>query len=162
MAKSISIFCKILSSHQVYVCKETLNFIKTEVKRIKEQVISLAPTKISINDMEVSVKPTLIFCMIDGKICDAVAGCESTQTCYLYGANPSEMNYERIIMQKTVNRDLLSLGLSLLHTWIRLFECILHLSYRLEIKSWQARGAENKNKVTEKKKNKSKRSSRVS
>ncbi|GBO26462.1 hypothetical protein AVEN_127211-1 [Araneus ventricosus] len=48
--------------------KETLNVIKTEVKRIKEQVVSLLPTKISINDMEVSVKPTLIFCMIDGKI----------------------------------------------------------------------------------------------
>ncbi|GBM41033.1 hypothetical protein AVEN_180940-1 [Araneus ventricosus] len=48
--------------------------------------------------------------------------------------------------------DLLPLGLSPLHTWIRFFECILHLSYRLEIKSWQARGAENKNKVTEKKK----------
>ncbi|GBN36511.1 hypothetical protein AVEN_10573-1 [Araneus ventricosus] len=52
--------------------KETLYVIKTEVKRIKEQLISLLPTKISINDMEVSVKPTLIICMIDGKICNAV------------------------------------------------------------------------------------------
>ncbi|GBL75702.1 hypothetical protein AVEN_155009-1 [Araneus ventricosus] len=126
--------------------EETLNVIKTaEVKRIKEQV-SLLPTKISINDMEVSVKPTLIFCMIDGKICNAVAGCESTQTCYLCGAKPSEMNKERITMQKTINRDLLSTGLSPLHTWIRFFECILHLSYRFEIKP---RRAENKNKVTE-------------
>ncbi|GBM11348.1 hypothetical protein AVEN_13577-1 [Araneus ventricosus] len=137
--------------------KETLNVIKTEVERIKEQVISLLPTKISINDMEVSVKPTLIFCMIDGKICNAAAGRESTQTYYFCGAKPSEMNNEMIIMQKTVNRDLLSLGLSLLHIWIRFFECILHLSYRLEIKSWQARGAENRNKVAEKKKDKSKR-----
>ncbi|GBO24771.1 hypothetical protein AVEN_17149-1 [Araneus ventricosus] len=112
--------------------------------------------------MEVSVKPALIFCIIDGKICNAVAGCESTQTCYLCGAKLSEMNDERIIMQKTVNRYLLSLSLSPLHTWIRFFECILHLSYRLEIKSWPARGAENKNKVVEKKKNESKRSSRVS
>ncbi|GBL72728.1 hypothetical protein AVEN_127961-1 [Araneus ventricosus] len=130
--------------------KETSNVIKTEVKRIKEQVISSLPTKISINDMEVSVKQTLIFCMIDGKMCNAVAGCESTQTCYLFGAKPSEMNDERI-MQKIFNRDLLSLGLSPLHSWIRFFECILHLSYRLEIKSWPARGAENENKVAEKK-----------
>ncbi|GBN31393.1 hypothetical protein AVEN_105314-1 [Araneus ventricosus] len=101
--------------------------------------------------MEVSVKPTLIFYIIDFKICNAVAGCESTQTCYLCGAKPSEMNDERIIMQKTVNRYLLSLGLSPLHTWIRFFECILHFSYRLEIKSWLARRAENKNKVAEKK-----------
>lgn len=41
---------------------------------------------------------------------------------------------------------------NLTHSWIRFFECILHISYRLEIKSWQARGAENKNKVAEKKK----------
>ncbi|GBL73785.1 hypothetical protein AVEN_230760-1 [Araneus ventricosus] len=96
--------------------KETLNVIKTEDKRIKEQVISLLPTKISINDMEVSVKPTLIFCMIDGKICNAVAGCESTQTCYLCGVKHCEMNDEMIIIQKTLNRDLLSLDLSPLHS----------------------------------------------
>ncbi|GBL68283.1 hypothetical protein AVEN_101541-1 [Araneus ventricosus] len=129
--------------------KETLNDIKTEIKTIKEQ-ISLLPTKICINDMEVSVKPTLIFSMIDGKICNAVDGCESTQTCYLCGSKPSEMNDERAIMQKTVNRDLLSLCLSPLHTRIRFFECILHLSYRLEIKSWKPKGAENKSKVAEK------------
>ncbi|GBM16744.1 hypothetical protein AVEN_9343-1 [Araneus ventricosus] len=125
--------------------KETLNVIKIEVKSFKVQVISLLPTKISINDMEVSVKPTLIFCMIDGKICNAVAGCESAQTCYLFGAKPSEMNDERIIVQKTVNRDLLFLGLSPLYTWIRFFECIFHLSYHPEIKSWQAREAKNEN-----------------
>ncbi|GBM99504.1 hypothetical protein AVEN_119782-1 [Araneus ventricosus] len=51
-------------------------------------------------------------------------------------------------MQKTVNSDLPSLGLS---PWIRFFECVSQLSYRLEIKSWQARGAENKSKVAEKK-----------
>lgn len=132
--------------------KETVDVIKTEVNKIKEQATSLLPTKININDLEVSVKPTLIFCMIDGKICNAVAACASTQTCYLCGAKPSEMNDERIILQKTVKSDLLSLGLSPLHSWIGFFECILHLSYRLEIKSWQARGAENKTKVAEKKK----------
>ncbi|GBO08969.1 hypothetical protein AVEN_208279-1 [Araneus ventricosus] len=131
--------------------KETLSAIKTEAKRIKEQVISLLPTKICINDMEVSVKPTLIFSMIDGKICNAVDGCESTQTSYLCGAKPSEMNDERIIMRKTVSRDLLSLCLSPLHTRIRFFECIFHLSYGLEIKLWQAREDENKSKVAEKK-----------
>ncbi|GBM51893.1 Retrovirus-related Pol polyprotein from transposon 412 [Araneus ventricosus] len=96
--------------------KETLNVIKIEDKSIKEQVISMLPTKISINDIEVSLKPTLKFCMMDGKICNGVAGCELTQTCYLCGAKTSEMNDERIIMQKTVNRDLLSFGLSPLHT----------------------------------------------
>ncbi|GBM77806.1 hypothetical protein AVEN_142165-1 [Araneus ventricosus] len=104
--------------------KETLNVIKTEFKRIKEQVISLLPTKICINDMGVSVKPTMIFCVIDGKICNPGTKCESTQTIFLCGAKTSEMNGERIIMLKTVKRHPLSLGLSPLHIWIRFFECI--------------------------------------
>ncbi|GBM51898.1 hypothetical protein AVEN_186185-1 [Araneus ventricosus] len=69
--------------------KETSNVIKTEVKRTKEQVIPSLLTKISIHDMEVSPKPTLKFCMMDGKICNGVAGCESTQTCYLCIAKPN-------------------------------------------------------------------------
>jgi len=28
-------------------------------------------------------------------------------------------------------------GLSVLHAHIRLFECLLHISYRLDIKTWQ-------------------------
>lgn len=68
------------------------------------------------------------------------------------GAKPSEMNNEEHILEKTVRTDFLSLGISPLHSWIRLFECILHISYRLEIKTWQARGTENKTKVAEKKK----------
>lgn len=132
--------------------KETVNVITTEVNKIKEQVTSLSPTKIIVNDIEVLVKPTLIFCMIDGKICNAVASCASTQTCYLCGAKPKDMNNVSRILEKPVNSNHLSLGLSPLHSWIRFFECILHISYRLDIKSWQARGAENKKKVAEKKK----------
>lgn len=132
--------------------KETPNVIVTEVDKIKEQAKSLVPTKIIVNDMEVLVKSTLIFCMIDGKICNAVSSCTSTQTCYICGAKPSEMNNEELILEKPVKSEFLSLGMSPLHSWIRLFECILHISYRLDTKTWQARGAENKTKVAEKKK----------
>lgn len=44
---------------------------------------------------------------------------QAKQNCYIYGATPSQM------------------GLSSLHAWIQLFVCILHISYRLNIKSWQ-------------------------
>jgi len=27
----------------------------------------------------------------------------------------------------------------MLHAWIRFFECLLHISYRLEVKKWQIR-----------------------
>ncbi|XP_030763922.1 uncharacterized protein LOC115888358 isoform X1 [Sitophilus oryzae] len=43
-------------------------------------------------------------------------------------------------------------GLSTLHCWIRFFECLLHIGYRLPIKSWQVKGAENKEIVENNKK----------
>lgn len=38
----------------------------------------------------------------------------------------------------------LEFGMSTLHAWIRFFECLLHVAYKLPLKTWQARGAENK------------------
>ena len=34
--------------------------------------------------------------------------------------------------------------LSILHSWIRTFECLLHISYRLGLKKWQAKSDEDK------------------
>lgn len=132
--------------------KETTNLINTEIEQIKTQVTTLLPTKILFDDHEITVTPRMVLCMIDGKICNAVASCASTQTCYLCGAKPRDMNNINALSTKQVNQEYLSLGLSPLHSWIRFFECILHISYRLEIKTWQVRGAENKNKLAEKKK----------
>jgi len=35
-----------------------------------------------------------------------------------------------------VKEESLKFGLSTLHAWIQFFECLLHISYRLEIKTW--------------------------
>ena len=42
------------------------------------------------------------------------------------------------------NESMYEYGLSTLHAWIRSFECMLHISYRLEIKKWQVRSIEDK------------------
>jgi len=36
-------------------------------------------------------------------------------------------------------------GPATLHAWIRFFECLFHISRRLEIKKWQARGKNQRN-----------------
>lgn len=48
----------------------------------------------------------------------------------------------------------LEFGLSILHGWIRFYECLLHVAYKLPIKKWQARTdfekfvvAENKSRI---------------
>ena len=35
------------------------------------------------------------------------------------------------------NEEALYYGISQLHAWIRFFECLLHISYRIDIKKWK-------------------------
>ena len=50
-----------------------------------------------------------------------------------------------------VDKNYFKHGISTLHLWIRNMEMFLHISHRLEFKSWQARG-ENKEALKQKKK----------
>lgn len=125
--------------------KESTDFTVSETNKIMEEVNSLVPTICSIGGNKVSVKHTLLLKMINGKVCNALTETSSSLKCYICGATPKQMNdFSR---EYTVNRDNLGFGLSTLHAWIRCFECMLHISYRLEIKKWQVKGAEDKAKV---------------
>jgi len=85
--------------------------------------------------------------MIDGKICNALTQTTSTQKCYLCGSTSKDFNdIDRMIRSKIVTENL-QYGISVLHGWIRFFECLLHLAYKLPIKKWQARSEEDKNIV---------------
>jgi hypothetical protein len=46
-------------------------------------------------------------------------------------------NIDSIQVKYIENTKHFGFGLSTLHAWIRFLECILHISYRLEIKAWQ-------------------------
>ena len=52
-------------------------------------------------------------------------------------------------MKNQVNAENLNFGLSILHCWIRFFECLFHTAYRLPIKMWQARTNSEKKIVAE-------------
>lgn len=83
--------------------------------------------------------------MIDGKVCNAMTDTSSTQKCYICGATPKTMNGE--LKDLVDKKEDYGFGLSTLHAWIRCFECLLHISYRLDIKNWQVRGPEDKASV---------------
>lgn len=53
------------------------------------------------------------------------------------------MNSKKVA-EKPPNADHYRFGLSTLHCWIRFFECLLHISYRIPIKKWQVKNAEDK------------------
>ncbi|GBM16426.1 hypothetical protein AVEN_94924-1 [Araneus ventricosus] len=100
--------------------KESTDLITTEVEKIKHQIKELEPKKIFFHDLEISLTPTLIFCMVNGKVCNAVSSCPSTQTCYLCGTKPNELNNLRVISKKEMSKEFLPFGISPLHSWIRL------------------------------------------
>jgi hypothetical protein len=85
--------------------------------------------------------------MIDGKTCNVVTSTTSAQDCYVCGAAPKQVNRIDEIVTRDTDVTTYKFGLSTLHAWIRFFECLLYISYHLEIKKWQSRGEEDQRKV---------------
>lgn len=124
-----------------------------EKNYIENQIKLLTPSKISLGTGECNnIQHTMIFSMIDGKICNAVTQTYSTQRCYLYGLTSKNFNNINLVLKANVDETASKFGLSTLHAWIRFFENLLHLSYKLSIKKWQARDNKDKQIVSENKK----------
>ena len=92
--------------------------------------------------------------MINGKTVYVIAVITLQQRCYLCELTSKDFNViSKCLLAKVNNKKLLELGISPLHAIIRLFECLLHLSYKLKICKWQARTKEEKEIVENEKKN---------
>jgi len=111
--------------------KETKEITLLEVQEIKEKIRNLVPVEVETENGLYIVKANMKLTMIDGKVCQALTETPSATTCYICGAQPSEMNKLNIIQNKPKNISNYEFGLSTLHAWIRFMECILHISYCL-------------------------------
>jgi len=91
--------------------------------------------------------------MIDGKVLSVITHTKSKQTCCICQKNPKDFNnLDNMNIRFAPKEGTLNYGLSVLHLWIRCFEWLLHLSYRLTEEKWQMRGAAMKKVVIERKK----------
>ncbi|KAG5900189.1 hypothetical protein JTB14_035333 [Gonioctena quinquepunctata] len=85
MAESLTIFYQ-----------ESADLIVTEVDKLEEQVV---PTQMILHDTEVMVKPTLIFCLIDGKNCYAVAdACEKSAV--LFASSGEDLTVAKLLVHE--------------------------------------------------------------
>lgn len=132
--------------------KESEEIIKKENAYIEHQISELKPTSINIRGQYFNVHHVLMQTMLDGKVANALADNKSSQSCYICLATPNLMNDINAVLRRPCKTDAFSYGLSTLHAHIRLFECILHISYRLETKTWRVQ-ASDKAAVEEKKRN---------
>ena len=76
----------------------------------------------------ISLTHKLQLTTIDGKVCNALTSKLSSRKCYVCGAKPTEMNKLDVPIRKEVDVTVYEFGLSMLHAWIRFFECLLHIS----------------------------------
>ncbi|RVE51017.1 hypothetical protein evm_004308 [Chilo suppressalis] len=61
--------------------------------------------------------------------------------------SPSEMNMLEKISEKPVSTEIYQYGLSTLHAWVRSMDCLIHISYRLDFKTWQAKDPSSKDSL---------------
>lgn len=138
-APSSTRYCRPL---RIQLIKETTEVSVAEKKIVEEQIANLQPFETVVDDRNVRVEFRMILTMIDGKICNAITLTASAQRCYLCGAKPKEMNDIDAVKRRLTDASALNFGLSSLHAWIRFMEYFLHVSYRLNIRKWQARGSD--------------------
>ena len=131
---------------------ETKDITNEEIYYVEDQIKNLKKTEISkFLGGIIHIKHTLAFTMVDAKVCNAATNTTSTMRCYICGLTSKDFN--NLTIKKIDNPDALKFGLSILHTRIRFFESLLHLSYHIPIKKWQARTQDDNIIVAETKKN---------
>ena len=127
---------------RIQFMKESKEVSVAEKNRVDQEIKELRSTKTTSQDRHLQINHKLLFTMIDGKVCNALTETTSTQKCFICGAPSKLFNNVDEMIAREVNTDNLEFGLSVLHGWIRMFEFLLHLAYKLPIQKWQARGAD--------------------
>lgn len=142
-------FCRPI---KIQCAKESLHLTKKTVNDVEEQIKNLTPFETNVNGQIVNIKYDLTLTMIDTKVCNSLTDTMSAMRCYLCNCTSKTFNDIDEMLIQQVNTDNLKFGLSSLHCWIRCFEFLLHLSYKLRIQKWQARSTEEKESVANRKK----------
>ena len=125
--------------------KESTDITNEEIEYVQSSVNTLQDTEVTLGDTLFSVKHTMKPTMV----CNAATQTTSTMRCYICGATCKDFN--NLTKSREVKPDTLKFGLSILHARIRIFESLLHLSYKLPVKKWQLRSECDKDIVKQRK-----------
>lgn len=138
---------------RLHFAKETEEFTMKEIDFVRDEITALNPFRATIAGIQLTVVFELYLTMIDGKTLAFATKTKSKQRCCICKATPKLFNnLKNMEIRFKPKEGTLNYGLSVLHLWIRCFEWLLHLSYRLDVKKWQMRGPVLKAKAKERKK----------
>lgn len=102
------------------VTNEEMDYIENQSKNLQKTIISDS----------VQIKHVLLSTMVDGKVCNAATHTSSTMRCYI--CNRTSKDFNNLTLPNMEDPETYKFGLSILHARIRLFEFLLHLSYKLK------------------------------
>jgi len=146
-------FCRPIKLQYV---KETECHVLQENENLAKSIKSLDELKIDLGENKtLIINYQLFLTLIDGKILNALTGTKSTRSCPICGATPAMIRDTEDFGNSDFFKpkpNSLKYGASPLHAWIRFFECVIHISYRIDLCEWEVRGEENKKIVQERKK----------
>lgn len=129
---SSTMYCRPL---KFVLTKENPVLVKQMHNDFIEKFKNLECSVIDTNGSTVEVSYDMHCTMIDGSVANVLSDTNSASRCFICNASPTEMNNINIIKDPCINNY--KYGLSTLHCWIRFFECILHIAYRLPLKVWR-------------------------
>lgn len=149
-------FCRPVQMEYV---QESKDIVLWQKNNIEDQIKMLQVIQVKVNGVcTIDIHVSLFLTLIDGKVLNYITDTKSMQTCPICHATPKYFN--NLSNKQTdlflPDTNSLQFGISPLHAWIRIFQCLLHISYRLDTKVWQMRTNEQKAKFSDKKINSSK------
>lgn len=126
-------FCR---PRKFQIVKELKSLILTQKQNVENQINQLQVLEVKLNDTRILIHFSLFLMLIDGKILNIITGAKSMQTCPICRATPRTFNDVNNKRSNTLLPDVNALvhGISPLNAWIRIFECYLHISYRVNLK----------------------------
>jgi len=122
--------------------KETTSLILKENENLDNQIKNLDIYVHPYQSAEIFVKFDGHLTLIDGKVLNILTGTKSCQLCPMCGAKPTQLLTITDFNSKTFDMKPHTdqYGLSSLHAWIRFFEFLLKISYRIELRKWHVKG----------------------
>lgn len=142
-------YCRVISFK---LKRETKENMKEEYLEIENQANNLRHTNILIGNKELAFKHILVCTMMDGKTCNVLTNTASSQACNVCKATPKDFNNIEKMVSRACDTTTFKFGISVLHAYLRCYEYLLHISYKMDNKEWQARSQEAKESVKNRKK----------
>lgn len=133
---SSTLFCRPI---KFLFVKENEAPIREQESQLLSEIQTLSPYRFNTSDTQRNITFQFHFTMLDGKVANILSETNSSSKCYICKATPKEMNSKKVF-ERIPDEEQYRFGLSTLHCWIRFFECLLHISYRLPFKKWQVKG----------------------